>query len=58
MTLFYPRQPGTGELAYLFRLAFSSGMAASLILGFTAIRRPTSRERTEALVTSPATGRG
>jgi uncharacterized membrane protein len=39
MTLFYPRQPGTGVLAYLFRLAFGSGMAASIILGFTAIRR-------------------
>jgi len=39
MTLFYPRQPGTGELAFLFRLAFGSGMAASIILGFTAIRR-------------------
>jgi uncharacterized membrane protein len=38
MTQFYPRQPGTGELAYLFRLAFGSGMAASIILGFTAIR--------------------
>ncbi|MEO6143175.1 MAG: DUF2306 domain-containing protein [Dermatophilaceae bacterium] len=39
MTQFYPRQPGTGELAYMFRLAFGSGMAASIILGFTAIRR-------------------
>lgn len=39
MTQFYPRQPGTGELAYIFRLAFGSGMAASLVLGFTAIRR-------------------
>jgi uncharacterized membrane protein len=39
MTLFYPRQPGTGVLAYLFRLAFGAGMAASIILGFTAIRR-------------------
>jgi uncharacterized membrane protein len=39
MTLFYPRQTGTGELAYLFRLAFGSGMAASIILGFSAIRR-------------------
>jgi len=38
MTLFYARQPGTGELAYLFRLAFGSAMAASIILGFTAIR--------------------
>jgi uncharacterized membrane protein len=39
MTLFYPREPGTGELAYLFRLAFGSGMAVSIVLGFTAIRR-------------------
>ena len=39
LTLFFPRQPGTGELAYVFRLAFGSGMAASIILGFTAIRR-------------------
>jgi phage shock protein C len=28
MMLFYLRQPGTGELAYVFRLAFGSGMAA------------------------------
>jgi uncharacterized membrane protein len=39
LTLFYPRQPGTGALSYLFRLAFSSGMAASIVLGVTAIRR-------------------
>jgi len=39
MTLFYPRQPGAGVLAYVFRLAFGSGMAVSIILGFTAIRR-------------------
>ena len=39
LTLFYPRQPGTGELAYVFRLAFGLGMAASIILGFAAIRR-------------------
>ncbi len=39
MTLFYPRQPGTGELAYVFRLAFGSSMAAGIVLGFTAIRR-------------------
>ena len=39
LTLFYPRQPGTGELAYVSRLAFGSGMAASIILGFTGIRR-------------------
>lgn len=39
MTLCYPRQPGTGGLAYLFRLAFCSGLAVSLVLGFTTIRR-------------------
>jgi uncharacterized membrane protein len=39
MTLFYPRQPGTGDLAHTFRLAFGSGMAASIILGYSTIRR-------------------
>ena len=38
MTQFYPRHPGSGELAYLFRLAFGSGMAVCIVLGFTAIR--------------------
>jgi uncharacterized membrane protein len=39
LTQFYPRQPGTGALAHVFRLAFGSGMAAGIILGFAAIRR-------------------
>jgi uncharacterized membrane protein len=39
LTLFFPRQPGTGALAYVFRLAFGSGMVTSLVLGLTAIRR-------------------
>jgi uncharacterized membrane protein len=39
MTQFYPRQPGTGELTYLFRLAFGSGLAVCIVLGVTAIRR-------------------
>jgi uncharacterized membrane protein len=39
MTQFYPRQPGTGELTYLFRLAAGSGMAACVVLGVAAIRR-------------------
>ena len=39
MTVCYPRQPDTGVLAYLFRLAFSSGVAACIVLGFVAIRR-------------------
>jgi uncharacterized membrane protein len=38
MTLFYPRQTGTGELLYLLRLVVGSVMAASVILGFAAIR--------------------
>lgn len=38
MTLFYARQPGTGELAYVFRLAFGTGMGACIVLGFAAIR--------------------
>lgn len=39
MTLVYPRQAGTGELLYGFRLAVGSGMVASILLGFEAIRR-------------------
>lgn len=39
MTQFYPRQPGTGELALVLRLAFGSGMAACIVLGFAAVRR-------------------
>jgi uncharacterized membrane protein len=39
MTLLYAQKPGTGDLLYVLRLGFGSAMAASLILGFTAIRR-------------------
>jgi uncharacterized membrane protein len=39
MTQFYARPEHTGELLYLFRLAFGSSMAAFIILGLTAIRR-------------------
>jgi uncharacterized membrane protein len=39
MTLFYERQPGTGDLLYLLRLMFGSAMAACLILGVATIRR-------------------
>ncbi|MEO7421840.1 MAG: DUF2306 domain-containing protein [Ornithinibacter sp.] len=39
MTLIFPRKEGTGDLLYLFRLLFASGMAASIILGLAAIRR-------------------
>lgn len=39
MTLFYPRQPGSGELAFVFRVVFSSAMAVCLVLGTAMIRR-------------------
>src|SRR4051812_13627553 len=39
MTLGYALQPGTGALAFVFRLGFGTAMTASLILGVTAIRR-------------------
>jgi uncharacterized membrane protein len=38
MTLFYPRSDG-GDLLYVFRLVVASGMVASIVLGFQAIRR-------------------
>jgi uncharacterized membrane protein len=38
MTLFYPGAPG-GELLWTVRLVVGSAMAASIVLGFTAIRR-------------------
>ncbi|HEV7755940.1 MAG TPA: DUF2306 domain-containing protein [Mycobacteriales bacterium] len=39
LTLFYQAQPGTGNLLYVLRLVFASAMAASLLLGVSAIRR-------------------
>lgn len=39
MTLFYSRQPGTGDLLYAIRLLFGSAMVLSILLGFAAIRR-------------------
>jgi uncharacterized membrane protein len=39
LTLFYPPEPGRGDLAFGFRIAFGSGMAASIVVGFAAIRR-------------------
>jgi uncharacterized membrane protein len=45
MTLMYP-QEGTGDVLYLFRLAFSTAMVASIVLGFATIRRrETARHR-------------
>lgn len=46
LTLFYPRQENTGDLLYLFRLLAASGLGASILLGFTAIRnREVARHR-------------
>src|SRR5918997_2670379 len=39
MTLFYPWPDGDGALLYAFRLVFGSAMVASIVLGFTTIRR-------------------
>ena len=39
MTLAYDLKPGTGVLLYGFRLAVGTAMAASVVLGFAAIRR-------------------
>lgn len=39
LTLLYDAQPGTGDLLYVFRLLFGSGLAACLVLGFAAVRR-------------------
>jgi len=39
MTLLYAQKPDTGDVLYVLRLVFGSAMAASLVLGFTAIRR-------------------
>jgi uncharacterized membrane protein YozB (DUF420 family) len=39
LTLVYQAQPGTGALLYILRLLFASAMAASLLLGITAVRR-------------------
>lgn len=39
MTLLYAPQPGTGRILFAFRLVVGTATAASLVLGFTAIRR-------------------
>ena len=39
MTLAYPFKPGSGWMLYWFRLVAGTAMAASVVLGFAAIRR-------------------
>ena len=38
LTLFYPPQPGTGNLLFVFRLVVGTGMVAALVLGVRAAR--------------------
>ena len=57
MTLMYP-QEGTGDVLYQFRLAFSTAMVASIVLGFINLavaewavrRRPAPRRRPQPAV--------
>ena len=39
MTLFYPRPVGDGNLLFVFRLLFGSGMVVSIVIAYAAIRR-------------------
>lgn len=39
MTLFFERQPGTGDILSLARLVFATALAASIVLGVAAARR-------------------
>nr|WP_193312800.1 DUF2306 domain-containing protein [Georgenia subflava] len=39
MAQFYPRIEGSGDLLYLFRMAFATAMVVSIVLAFVAIRR-------------------
>lgn len=39
LTLFYPAQPGTGGLLYVFRLIVVAGTGTSLVLGVRSVRR-------------------
>jgi hypothetical protein len=38
MTLFYARQPGTGGLLFVLRLAFGTAMVLCIVLGITTVR--------------------
>jgi uncharacterized membrane protein YozB (DUF420 family) len=58
MTLFYSRQPGTGDLLYAFRLLFGSAMVVSIVLGFAAIRRGDVRQHRAWLMRGYAIGLG
>lgn len=58
MTLFYPWPAGDGALLYVFRLLLGSAMVASIVLGFTAIRRRDVRRHRAWLLRGYALGLG
>jgi uncharacterized membrane protein len=58
MTLFYPWPKGDGELLYVFRLLFGSGMVVSIVLGFSAIRRRDVRRHRAWMMRGYALGLG
>jgi uncharacterized membrane protein len=58
MTLFYPRPHNVGGLLTAFRLLFGSAMIASIVLGFTAIRRRDLRRHRAWMTRAYALGLG
>jgi uncharacterized membrane protein len=58
MSLFYPRPPGDGDLLAGLRLVFGSAMAASLVLGFLAVRRRDYRQHRAWMLRGYAIGMG
>jgi uncharacterized membrane protein len=58
MTLFYPWPAGDGTLLYVLRLLLGSAMVASIVLGFTAIRRRDVRRHRAWMMRGYALGLG
>ena len=58
MTLFYPWPAGDGALLYVLRLLLGSAMVASIVLGFTAIRRRDVRRHRAWMMRGYALGLG
>jgi hypothetical protein len=58
MTLFYPGANGTSALLYTLRLVFGSAMVASIVLGYTTIRRRDVRQHRAWMMRAYAIGLG
>lgn len=58
MTLLYPHEEGTGDLLFVLRLTVSTATAASLVLGFAAIRRRDIRAHRAWMMRAYALGLG